>query len=122
MTAPAKQLTLDAYQAQVGRDRGIERAAIGADRLDPDWSRRMLETVRDTAEHLPDFISDDVWVYASPEDRAFPKPKALGAVMLAAAKQGWIERTDRTRITANAARHRSPVPVWRSRIYRGRAA
>jgi hypothetical protein len=118
----ARQVTLDEALATERRDRGIVRAAEGAGRLDEEWRSRMLETVRECAEALPDFICDSVWGFASPEDRAFPKPKALGAVMLAAARLGWIERTDRTRITANAARHRSPVPVWRSRIYRGRAA
>ena len=118
----AKQLTLDAELATQRRDRGIERAAIGADRLDDEWRARMLKVVWAVAQSMPDFISDDVWSHASEQDRSFAKPKALGSVMLAAAKLGWIEITDQTRVTANAARHRSRVPVWKSKVCVWRAA
>ena len=117
-----RQIHFDEAMAAQRRDRGITRSVEGADRLDAEWRDRMLETVRRTAEALPDFISDSVWAQASSQDRAFPKPKALGAVMLQAAKLGWIRRTDRTRTTANTARHRSPAPVWESLLYRGRVA
>lgn len=116
-----RQLTLDAQLAERRRDRGIERAATGAAQVDAEWAERMFEAVAICATALPEFICDDVWTFASAEDRAFPRPKALGAVILRAARRGWIARTDRVRLTANARRHRSPVPVWRSLIWRGGA-
>lgn len=126
MTAPAKhgarQVTLDEALASKRRDRGIARAVEGADLLDPEWKDRMLGAIERCARAMPEFICDDVWTFASEQDRNFAKPKALGGVFLRAAREGWIAKTDRVKLTNNAARHRSPVPVWASRIHRGRAA
>jgi len=126
VTAPtvpgARQVTLDEALASKRRDAGIARAAEGADRLDEEWKDRMYRAVVACAESNREFICDDVWRYASDADRNFAKPKALGAVVLRAAKAGVIANTGRFEKTANARRHRSPVPVWRSLTYRGRSA
>jgi hypothetical protein len=43
-------------------------------------------------------------------------------VVLKAAREGFIRRTDRTKLTNNVARHGSPVPVWESLTQVGRDA
>lgn len=117
-----RQIHFDEALAAQRRDRGITRAVEGADRLDPGWLDRMYDAIKACAQENREFICDDAWRYASEQDRGFAKPKALGGVFRKAANDGLIEKTDRVRLTANAARHRSPVPVWRSRIYRGKVA
>lgn len=102
-----------------GRRIGMALAAQAADAVDAAWKERMMDAILACAQAKPDFICDDVWEWAKPEDRppTWKKPKALGNVMIRAAKSGIIHKTDRSKTSENAARHRSPVPVWESLVY-----
>ena len=95
------------------RDDGIVRSAAAAQTRDAAWRDRMLDAVRTTARELPDFNCDDVWERSTPEDRRFPKPKALGAVTLRAARLKLTARTGDFRTSHHAGRRLSPAPVWR---------
>lgn len=124
---PAPRRALDRARAQAGKDAGMASVAAAQDRRDPTWGARMLELLRVLATTRAEFISDDLWALVEetePKLAAGPdvKPKALGAVFLRAAREGLIQRTDRTQTSHYATRHLSPVPVWRSLIYRSAGA
>ena len=112
---------LGAYLAAVqtpehGKRTGIRHSAEAADRLDEGWKERAYAAVLQCAAVHPEFICDTVWDFLPAADRPpqWHKPKALGGVMQRAARAGVIRRTDRSRISENATRHRSPVPIWQS--------
>lgn len=60
-----------------------------------------------------EFISDDVWkiLYKPPEGRA------LGPIMAAAARAGYIEKLGKTNKTAQVSRHHTDVNVWKSKVF-----
>lgn len=80
------------------------------------WSQLALDCVRLCADALPDFTSDDVWksLVASGQDviETERNPKALGAVMLRAARAGLIVKTGTVRNSTHVANHARPVQVW----------
>ena len=57
-----------------------------------------------------EITTDEVWRQGVPSP---PEPRALGPVMMAAAKAGYIERTDRTRQTTRPEAHASPKRIWK---------
>ena len=63
-----------------------------------------------------DFIVDDVWraMSNSRPDEA----RAMGAIILKAARAGLCERTTEYRISAQKQCHGNPRVVWRSLVYR----
>ena len=97
-------------EAIAARDEALERVEAGAE---PDWQAAALAALEITARRLPDFISDDVWDSGLPSTR---EDRALGPIFLAAARAGWIAKTDRVRPSRRS--HASGKPVWRSLIYR----
>lgn len=105
-----QQITLDGAREE--RDKALERVEKHAD---PHWKTYALAAVERTAVRLETFISDDVWESGLEPTR---EDRALGPVLLRAARFGWIEKTDRVRPSRRS--HGSGKPVWRSRIWRGR--
>jgi hypothetical protein len=101
---------MDLVQALQEADAQIARVEAAAD---PAWKHKALEAVKETCLYRADFISDDIWVLgnlpATREDRA------LGPIMLAAARKGWCRKTDRVRPSARS--HGSGKPVWKSNLY-----
>lgn len=106
---------LDATLARAARDEAIQRVEDGAS---VDWLSRALEAVRRVAGQRETLTTDDV-AGLVPEP---PEPKAWGPVMLAAARAGYIERTDRTRESDRVSNHRRPMRVWHSLICNKAAA
>ena len=95
------------------RDEGIAQVESGAS---PEWKVAALAAVHQVALAKAELIPDDVW------ETGLPMPtegRALGPVMLKAARNGWIERTDRVIHTAQVKSHRRGVTVWRSLIHDG---
>ena len=108
----AGQLALfDPVAGELARDEGIERASEGAGE---EWFRDAYRAVVELARSCDAFTSDHVWATGlrKPEE-----PRALGAVMLRAQKDGVIEARREFRQTAQASRHRAPVRVWRSLLH-----
>jgi hypothetical protein len=93
-------------------------AAIAIERVEqaaePDWVEQAYAAVERTCREMPEFISDDVWRRDLPTTR---EDRALGPVMVRAAKAGLCRRTDRTRPSIRS--HGSGKPVWFSLIYGG---
>lgn len=76
----------------------------------------------DAAMALPELTSDDV-IERIPESFRTHELRALGPVMVRAAKWGWIAKSDRAgRNSRRASLHASPRTVWRSLLYKGEAS
>lgn len=102
------QLSLE--DALAARDVQLARVDEHADQ---DWKQQALNAVHRVCELRPDFHVDDIWSLTDlPSTR---EDRALGPVMLTAARRGWCVKTDRVRPSARS--HGSGKPVWRSLIY-----
>lgn len=101
---------LDAEAAVEGKRDGMERVEVNAD---PEWKQDALLAVGEVAWRLEEFTSDDIWA------TGLPKPaeaRALGPILMQAAKKGWCEKTGRSRPTSQASRHATDVAIWRSKL------
>lgn len=106
------QLSLDTYAAERAKQAAIAQVEAAAPH---DWKLDALDAVRQAARELPEFIADAVWA-RMPAGAYSAEPRAMGAIMVAAQKQGWIEPTDRWQLSASPRNHRRPQRVWRSII------
>jgi hypothetical protein len=88
---------------------GAARRCGGASRA---WLARTLPLVRAVALRQSEFTTDDI-VFGEDQPR---EPRALGPLMLAAAKAGWIRPANRTRKSLRASCHARPKAVWLSRL------
>ncbi len=86
----------------------VERAA------DPIWIDSAVRTVVDLARSTQYLTTDEVWEALNQDAR---EPRAMGAVMLRAAKLDIIEKTDRVRNSTRAVNHSRPIAIWKSRVY-----
>jgi hypothetical protein len=97
-------------QARVARGAALEKVEENADER---WREDALEAVRRTCVASATFISDDVWSVGELDGTR--EDRALGPVMLRAARLGWCRKTDRTRPSVRS--HLSGKPVWESLIH-----
>ncbi len=105
-------MIFDINAANAAKLEGMARAYDAAPGA---WREEAHEVVQRLAEERPEFTTDDVWrVLWQP-----PEPRALGPVMLIAAKNKLIEKTGRQHNSARPVCHAAPLTVWRSLIYRG---
>ena len=92
------------------------------DNANTSWKNLMLSLVTKTARQMPSFTTDDVFerFWSLPEETR-PEThdrRALGPVMLKAAKLGICRKSDGPWVpTARASRHAAPLQVWKSLIY-----
>lgn len=104
----------DVLEAEAAKAQGMATAELHATER---WMLSAMVTVLFCADTLPEFTSDDVWEVLR-NAKADPleterNPKALGAVMLKAAKRGWIEKTGMVRNSKRKSLHASPRTIWR---------
>jgi hypothetical protein len=101
----------DPDEARRARDEAIALAASGSTTA---WRAVARGVVRSVAASLADFTTDDVLAELARLDVAMPANlSALGPVMLDAAREGEIVRTQLYRPTRFRHRHRELV-VWRA--------
>lgn len=100
-----------AVQARLNRDRGMKRAARGAESKSPGWNEKALAAVHAFAlSHTEPFLAEQI---RASMDWADVDARAFGPVMKEAERRGWIRRDGYA--PANSS-HRSPKVRWRSRI------
>jgi hypothetical protein len=103
----------DIVEARRKRDHAMSIAEQGK----TEWNRAAAWAVVCAALKNTEFTTDAVWAEGLPPPESGSK-RALGPVMIRAAKAYIVERTDRTIETAKADCHAQPIRVWRSLIYK----
>lgn len=109
---------LNSVRAAAKRDDAIERVDKHADK---GWKELALETVKTVAQANARFTTDKVVELLAQAPLKTHEPRALGAVMRSAARQGWIVATDGFEKSAAVSRHRAHKMVWESKLYRRQA-
>jgi sialic acid synthase SpsE len=102
----ATQLTL----GEIARDDAIEKVEGNAEV----WCRRVLDLIRAMPKgHI--FTTDDLWASTTALGLVVHEPRAIGAVMKAAAKCGIAESTQRYTKSKRVECHARPILFWRRR-------
>lgn len=91
----------------------VERGA------DPGWTTKALGAVKATCVAMDSFISDDVWRVGKLAPTR--ENRAMGAILVRAAKKGWCKKTDQCRKAYGVSKTTHPYirQVWQSLIYAG---
>jgi hypothetical protein len=97
-------------QAEAARDDAIAQVEANADR---NWMVAAQAAVAVLAMTHDEFTTDDMWAALREVDGTH-EPRAMGAVMRAAARRGLIVKTDRVVNSRRAECHARPVAIWRS--------
>lgn len=99
--------------------RGMQQAADHADAVEPRWTDRAFDMLKQYAVENREFMTEDVRVWANANGLAAPPaPQAWGAVTQRASREKLIV-VDRYQPTRVPPAHATPRPVWRSKIYGG---
>jgi hypothetical protein len=102
----------DTECAEAARDEAINRVEANADHV---WLTGATEAVRMLARTRDEFTTDDVWNRLDNAGYQPPhEPRAMGAVMRQAARDGLVVKTDRVRNSVRVECHARPVAVWAS--------
>lgn len=114
-TAPM-QYTLDSVLADAARADALQRVDEHAD---PDWRELAYRCVLAVARRLEHFTTDEVIDELTQHPAITThEPRALGPVMMRAARANVIVATDRFTKSNAVSRHRAPKQVWRSLVYK----
>lgn len=81
------------------------------------WKAAAHEAVREVAREQESFTTDDVWRVIEMKEVSTHEPRALGAIMKNAVKDGVCENTDRYQNSIRAECHRRRIPVYRSMVH-----
>lgn len=112
MTQPTLFDTGGAIRA---RDEAIARVEANARE---DWKTSARRTIRWIAFTHDEFTTDSVWRVLDKLSVEPPhEPRAMGAAMSSAARDRWIEKTDRVLNSVRVCCHRRPLAIWRSLLY-----
>jgi hypothetical protein len=104
--------------ARDGKKDGMARVEEHADK---DWKEAAENAVVEAALASPLLTSDDVMIRIDPGVETH-ELRALGSVMLRAAKNGWIEKAPLPPVNcARPSRHCAPLTVWKSLLFRSDA-
>lgn len=96
---------MNLFAAAEARDRAID---IVEANMPNDWREEASRIIFRLARTCDEFTTDEVWAGLSQP----PEPRALGAVMRQAQRDGWIRPTDRVRNSVRVECHARPVRVW----------
>ena len=100
------------------RDKRIARAAQHAEDIEPDWQEKALNFLRTFAQKQCSFSGE---IVREASQGCVPEPphlRAWGAIMLTAAKRGWIAKDGYIQVQ-NPRAHKANAALWKSRIYKG---
>jgi hypothetical protein len=114
---PTPQLGIfDAAESERRKRKGMARAEHAAPE---EWKNAAMGALLYVARSRREFLVDDVWPHVA-TDIAPPNARAMGAVMRAGVRKGWIESTGRMAPTSRTTSHRGPRTLWRSLVWEGR--
>lgn len=108
------QLTLEGFGAPSAKIVALARVEQHAD---PDWLTSARAEVDFLARARDAFTTDDVWERLENHDTPPPRePRAMGAVMRAAAADKVIEASGVFQQSSREINHNRPVMIWRSLV------
>jgi hypothetical protein len=113
-TIPAIQFTLDDALAERAKQAALVRVEEHAA---PGWKEYALETVKRIATGEAEFCTDRVLDELKTATVWTHELRALGPVMLRAARAGYIAPTARFVNSQSVSRHKAPKRVWKSLLY-----
>lgn len=93
-------------ETQVLRDESIKKVEENAD---AEWLEAAYEAVLKVAKRCDMFTSDDVWAEV---DLPAREPRAMGAVMMKAYRNGVIQPTTYWQESRRRSAHARPLRVW----------
>ena len=99
---------MTAVQGDLLLDVALQKAEAHADAT---WLRAARQVVWDLIKADEPFTTDDCWAKLDALGVVTHEPRALGAVIRAAAKAGYIQTTGYRKTTRPEA-HSRPIPVW----------
>ncbi|MHB8973179.1 MAG: hypothetical protein ACYC3X_21735 [Pirellulaceae bacterium] len=112
-TSPTGLPLFDAARAVQARDTAIEAVARGAN---PEVLAVIYAAIRKAAQEHTTFTTDHVWREVPAEHHQVVDHRVIGAAMVAAARDGHIERLPGVFLASDmVVCHRRPKQVWRSR-------
>lgn len=91
-----------------------EHARVAHREQDAAWVKQALVTVREFALRKEEVTVDDCWMAVAMPPR---KPCVMSTLMVAAGREGLIEKTARHRLSIRPINGGRSVRVWRSLIY-----
>lgn len=96
--------------------------AVSARPGNEDFLRAAVKAMTKIARTQKTFTTDDIWTsLAKTNPAGFDvEPRALGSLMLQAAKQNVIKATTRTKTSKRPECHKRPVRVWKSLVFTGK--
>jgi len=100
---------LDIIAATEARDAAIAQVASATD---ADWKAEVWAVIERFAAG-DEFTTDTIWQACHDEGIATPRePRALGAIMVEAARSRLVAATDRYVASRRVACHARPIRVW----------
>lgn len=111
---PVLQYDFDTMRAKLEKEKAVARVAKNADR---EWVVAARQAVEAVAKQFEEFTTDEVLEVLRLQPVATHEGRALGPVMIYAARQGWVKNTERVRKSSAVSRHNAPKTVWRSLIF-----
>jgi len=92
------------------KNEAIDRVEEAADES---WKNVALRAVKWRAKKGVNFTTDHVWAALEDAGVSPPKePRAMGAIMRKAVREGLIVSTPKTEISTKESNHKRPVRVW----------
>jgi len=82
------------------------------DHANAEWKEAALDIVRVLSFSTERFTTDDVWEYLESAGRTTHEPRAMGAIMRKAVKEGYIRSTGEFVKSRRPECHCRPVAVW----------
>jgi len=112
----ADRPTYDTAEAARARDQAIDQVEAGASE---EWKRAATEAVIFVCQMRLEFTTDAIWALLDKRRITPPRePRAMGAIMRQAVRDGVCMTTDRTSKSVRVDCHRRPLQVWRSRCFK----
>ena len=82
-----------------------------------EWKMECIEAIRDICIRKQEFTMDDVWDALRGSECHTEESRALGAIILEAARRKYCRNTGRYIKSRLKVRHSRPIQIWESLLY-----